>query len=64
MAAQTNDMPKTDDGLQIHMGVNFFGHYLLTRLLMPLLKTTAANENGDEMPRWKCDPFLTMFFLT
>ncbi len=36
-------MPKTDDGLQIHMGINFFGHYLLTRMLLPLLKSTVSD---------------------
>lgn len=31
---------KTEDGLEIQMGVNHFGHFALTGLLMPLLKKT------------------------
>ena len=31
---------KTDDGFESQMGVNYFGHFLLTNLLFPTLKNT------------------------
>ncbi|MDF1673902.1 MAG: oxidoreductase [Vicingaceae bacterium] len=31
---------KTEDGFESQMGVNYFGHFLLTNLLMPILKNT------------------------
>lgn len=35
---------KTDDGLEIQMGVNHLGHFALTGHLMPLLKKTKASR--------------------
>ncbi|GBP72212.1 hypothetical protein EVAR_51119_1 [Eumeta japonica] len=35
---------KTKDGLQVGMQVNYFGPYLLTRLLLPLLKKSAQSR--------------------
>jgi NAD(P)-dependent dehydrogenase (short-subunit alcohol dehydrogenase family) len=35
---------KTEDGLEIQMGVNHFGHFALTGHLMPLLKKTKASR--------------------
>jgi len=32
---------KTDDGFELQFGVNFMGHFALTRYLLPLLKQTA-----------------------
>lgn len=47
---------KTEDGFESQMGVNYFSHFLLTNLLMPVLKNTnlariattssIAHENG------------------
>jgi len=36
----------TEDGLEMHMAVNHFGHFLLTNLLMPLLKRAADGPSG------------------
>ena len=33
--------PRTADGFDMQMGTNHLGHYLFTRLLVPLLKSTA-----------------------
>ena len=39
-----SDSPKkkrTTDGFELHMGINFFGHYALTRRLLGLMRATA-----------------------
>jgi retinol dehydrogenase-12 len=33
----------TEDGFEMHMGINYLGHYLLARLLVPMLKSTAKS---------------------
>ena len=38
--------PRTADGFDMQMGTNHLGHFLFTRLLVPLLKDTAA-KTGD-----------------
>ena len=40
---------RTEEGLDMTMGVNHFGHVLLTELLMPLIKKAA--ENSASKPR-------------
>ena len=38
---------KTEDGFDMQFGVNHLGHFLLTELLMPLLKSAAkANKTA------------------
>lgn len=34
---------KTEDGLEMQMGTNHFGHFLFTELVMPLLRKSAAS---------------------
>lgn len=36
---------ETQDGFERHLGVNFLGHFLLTRLLLPALRGSA--HGGD-----------------
>ncbi|CAB3239381.1 unnamed protein product [Arctia plantaginis] len=48
---------KTKDGLSLYMQVNYFGHFLLTSLLLPLLKSSSPcriiNISSDEHRRGK-----------
>ena len=34
---------KTEDGLEMQMGTNHFGHFLLTEMLIPLLRKSTAS---------------------
>jgi len=34
----------TEDGLEPHLGINYFGHFLLTRLLLPILKKSTPSR--------------------
>lgn len=38
---------KTPDGFEVQLGTNHVGHFLLTKLLTPLLQTTATEHKGD-----------------
>ena len=36
----------TAQGLELHFGVNYFGHFVLTTLLLPLLRKSASPEQA------------------
>ncbi|KAH6611301.1 hypothetical protein Trco_001321 [Trichoderma cornu-damae] len=38
---------KTDDGLDLQLGTNHVGHFLFTRLLLPVLERTVAEHGAD-----------------
>jgi NAD(P)-dependent dehydrogenase (short-subunit alcohol dehydrogenase family) len=40
---------KTQDGFEMHMGINYLGHYLFARLLVPMLKSTAETGGGVDV---------------
>ena len=37
-------MKRTSDGFELHMGINYFGHYALTRRLLGLMRSTAKSS--------------------
>jgi NAD(P)-dependent dehydrogenase (short-subunit alcohol dehydrogenase family) len=44
---------KTEDGFEMHMGINHLGHYLFARMLVPMLKSTAeTGGKGDVRIVW------------
>jgi len=45
--SDTPKMKRTPDGFELHMGINYLGHYALTRRLLQLLRSTAkTSEDG------------------
>lgn len=51
---------ETEDGLEKTIGINYFGHYLLTTLLLPVIKRGAKariiNVSSDSYKQAKFDP--------
>ena len=46
LTADTDKTRRTEDGFELHMGINFVGHYALVRRLLPLLRKTAASSEA------------------
>jgi hypothetical protein len=44
LAVMIGESQSTDDGLEVHMGVNYVGHFLLTRLLLNSLIKGAEDQ--------------------
>ena len=47
LTADTDKTRRTEDGFELHMGINFVGHYALVRRLLPLLRKTASEAASD-----------------
>ena len=52
---------RTADGFELQIGVNHFGHFLLTQLLLPLMERAA--EAGNPNPRYLCRLFKTLYWF-
>ncbi|CAH0035393.1 unnamed protein product [Clonostachys rhizophaga] len=39
---------KTQDGYEVHFGTNYMGHALLTKLLLPTIEKTIANQDSPD----------------
>ena len=46
----------TEDGFELHMASNHFGHFLLTNLLLPLLRRTAARNETNAGANGSAEP--------
>lgn len=44
MVSMDNDMKKTKDGLELTIGISYFGHFLLTELLLDVLKKSGPSR--------------------
>ena len=49
VVSDSTKMKRTSDGFELHMGINFVGHYALVRRLLPLLRKTASSEAASDV---------------
>ena len=47
LTADTDKTRRTEDGFELHMGVNFMGHFALVHHLLPLIRKTVAEMSLD-----------------
>ena len=47
LKAETAKTKRTEDGFELHMGVNFMGHFALVHHLLPLIRKTATEMSLD-----------------
>ena len=46
VVSDSTKMKRTSDGFELHMGINYLGHYALTRRLVGRMRST-ANSSSD-----------------
>ena len=59
--SMSDSTKRTSDGFELHIGINFLGHYALTRRLLKLMRCTAkCSTDGVRFGLWNQKPNLSL----